>query len=113
MLAEHGQRYQVNRRNIMEAKYIKITQATHRYSDWYKNLVGKEFEVFYKDNDMGCYVIENIDGTGNVRGCIFFEDCVEIDSITEENKFIPPAPPKTQQQIMQETLDALILNSLS
>lgn len=94
-------------------KYVKTIQATNPHSGWYKDLVGKEFEVMCTDENMKCYVIDNIDGTGKVRGCIFFEDCVEIDEITEKNKFIPPTPPKTQQQIMQETLDALILNSLS
>ena len=47
-----------------------------------------------------------------MMGSLFFEDCEQIQDISNENAWIPPIPSKTKEEIMQETLDMLILNSL-
>lgn len=91
--------------------FIKVIKCSNE-NYWYDNYIGKEFETISIDEEMDAYIVDNIDGTGKSMGNIFFEDCEVIDEISRENAFVPPQPPKTKEQILQETLDTIILNSL-
>lgn len=91
--------------------YIKIMQCTNKDGNWYKDLLGKEFEVYKNDEFHKAYVIDNVDGSGNVMGCVFYEDCKIIDEISEENKFICPKK-KTQIEVLQDTIDKLLVSIL-
>lgn len=92
----------------MFVKIIKCSSENY----WYRDLVGKEFEIEKIDKNSNSYIVENIDGKNTMMGSLFFEDCEEIQDISNENAWIPPIPSKTKEEIMQETLDMLILNSL-
>lgn len=80
---------------------------------WYKDHVGKEFEV-YKDDDKcpdgKCYIIKDINSHGDM-GNIPCSDCIVISALTDGNKFVSPVV-KPDIQVLQETLDALIISQL-
>lgn len=91
--------------------YIKVINCSDD-TYWYKEYIGKVFIPKFIDEPTEAYVIDNIDGTGNTMGSIFPGDFEEVIDFSEDDLFIFPDPPKSQTEILQETLDTIILNSL-
>lgn len=83
--------------------YIKIINCT-RDDYWYKDMIGTVFEVKFYDEPSRSYVVDNIDGTGNTMGSIFKGDYEIVDDYEDHELFIPPEPPKTEEEIRYESL---------
>lgn len=83
--------------------YIKIINCS-RDDYWYKDKVDVVFKVKFYDESSKSYVVDNIDGTGNTMGSVFRGDYEIVDSFEDHELFIPPEPPKTEEQLKYEQL---------
>lgn len=91
--------------------FIKVLKCSNS-EYWYNSHMGKVFEPIKYDNDSQSYIIDDIDGTKTMMGSIFLEDCEEVVEFNEVDLFVRPIPPKSKEEILQETLDILILSTL-
>lgn len=85
--------------------YIKIVKCSNE-EYWYKKYVGKVFEPSFFDTVSNSYVVEKIDGTPNTMGSIFEGDFEEVSQFDESEIFVPPTPPKTEEQLKYEKIQA-------
>ena len=83
--------------------YIRIINCSDE-TYWYNEHVGKVCKVLFIDEPTSAYVIDNIDGTGDTLGSVFPGDFEEVTEFLDEELFIPPEPPKTEEQLKYEQL---------
>ena len=89
--------------------YVKVLKCDD--SRWaHSTHIGEVFTVWRKSEEHKQYVTEPINSDGDRIG-IPFDDCIEIKDLTNETIVNHPVM-KTQLQILQETVDALVLSAL-